>query len=63
MTAQLNARAFLIWRYAAPRQWDVSYDEIADATGLTRMQVQGIIKRKDWGGRTGFATWSRRWIR
>lgn len=53
MTAQLEARAFAIWRYANSRDWDVSYDEISDATGLTRNEVHSTIKRKGWGGRIG----------
>ena len=53
MTAQFEARAYIIWRYADPRDWDVSYDEIADATGLTYNQVHGTIQAKGWGGKIG----------
>jgi hypothetical protein len=53
MTKKLEARAFAIWRYANPREWDVSCDEIADATGLTRSQVNTTIGAKGWGGKIG----------
>lgn len=53
MTPQLEARAFAIWRFAEPRGWDVSYDEIADATGLTESQVKYAIIQKGWGGKIG----------
>lgn len=53
MTQQLEARAFAIWRYAEPREWDVSYEEIADATGLTYNAVNDTIYIKRWGGKIG----------
>jgi hypothetical protein len=53
MTKLVEARAFAIWRYANRRDWDVSYEEIADATGFERSQVSYIISAKGWGGRIG----------
>ena len=53
MTQQLEARAFAIWRFAQPLDWDVSMDEIADAVGLTRSQVNNAISAKGWGGKIG----------
>lgn len=51
--SKLDAQAFLIWRFANPKEWDVSYDQIAEATGLTRRQVDVAIQAKRWGGRIG----------
>ena len=53
MTKLVEARAFAIWRYANRRDWDVSYEEIADATGFEPSQVRYIISAKGWGGRIG----------
>lgn len=53
MRIGLEAAAFAIWRYAHPREWDCSYDEIADATGLSYNQVNAAISFKGWGGRIG----------
>lgn len=51
MTVTSKARDFAIWRYANAKDWDCSYDEIADDTGLTRNQVLYSIKRNGWGGK------------
>lgn len=53
MSAQLEARAFAIWRYAKPRDWDCSYEEIVDATGMRLALVKTAIRAKGWGGRIG----------
>jgi hypothetical protein len=53
MSKQIEARAFAIWRYANARDWDVSYDEISDATGLKRSQIDSTIKEKGWAGKIG----------
>jgi len=51
MTPKLEARAFAIWRYAEPRDWNVSYDDIERATGLDARQIGYVINRKGWAGR------------
>lgn len=51
MTPQLEARAFAIWRYAAPLKWDCTHAEIARATGLSCSQIRHAIHAKGWGGR------------
>lgn len=51
--AQRDARAFAVWRYANAQDWDCSYDEIADATGLTHNQVKETFRRENWFGRIG----------
>ncbi|QDP66978.1 MAG: hypothetical protein Unbinned3138contig1000_20 [Prokaryotic dsDNA virus sp.] len=51
MTPRIEAYAFMIWRFAAARDWNVNYDEIARATGLGRNEIGRAIYVKGWGGR------------
>jgi hypothetical protein len=53
MTPKQHAHASRVLWYAKPRDWDCSYDEIAEATGLTYKQVNATITRMGWGGRIG----------
>jgi hypothetical protein len=53
MTKLVEARAFAIWRYASARYWDVSYEEVSEATGVGLNQVAQVITLKGWGGRIG----------
>lgn len=50
-TPIVEARAFRIWQYANPRYWDVSYQELQSALGMTFHEVQWTIRVKGWGGR------------
>lgn len=51
MTPHMEALAYRIWAYANPREWDCSYAEIADGTGVTVNQIHNVIVQKGWGGR------------
>lgn len=51
MNPMLEARAFRIWRFAAPLKWDCTHVEIASATGMTLSQVKHTIAAKGWGYR------------
>ena len=55
-TQRTRARAFAIWRFASPRDWNVTYEEIGEATGLKVGQVQWSIHVMGWGGRIRAAT-------
>lgn len=50
-TQRTKARAFAIWRYANPRDWNVTYEEIAEATGMTVNQVHWVFAQMGWWGR------------
>lgn len=51
MTPHMEALAYRIWAYANPREWDCSYAEIADGTGISIGMVSQVITQKNWGGR------------
>lgn len=51
--SKMDVNNFVVWRFASQRGWAVSYEEIADATGLSVSQVGNAIQRKGWGGRIG----------
>lgn len=46
-----EAVAFRIWAYAHRHGWNVTAQQIADATGFSRSYVNGIISSKGWTGR------------
>lgn len=50
-TQRTKARAFAIWRYANPRDWNVTYDEIVEATGMKYHDVANTIHKMGWAGR------------
>jgi hypothetical protein len=47
----MEALAFRIWAYANPRDWNCSYAEIADETGISHDMVGKTIACKGWSGR------------
>lgn len=51
MTPHMEALAYRIWAYANPREWDCSYAEIADGTGISVDMVSHVIRAKGWMGR------------
>lgn len=51
MTPHMEALAYRIWAYANPREWDCSYAEIADGTGIGYDMVSRVISNKGWAGR------------
>ena len=51
MTPHMEALAYRIWAYANPREWDCSYAEIADGTGIGYDLVARVISDKGWAGR------------
>ena len=50
-TLRTEARAFVIWRYATPREWDCTVAELAEALELTRAAVYHVLRKKGWQGR------------
>lgn len=48
MTPHMEALAYRIWAYATPREWDCSYAEIADGTGISYGMVAHVTFRKRW---------------
>jgi len=51
MTPHMEALAYRIWAYANPRDWNCSYAEIADGTGISGGMVSRVISDKGWAGR------------
>lgn len=45
MTIKTHALRFRIWQYAAPRGWDVTFSEVADAVG-SKPNIVGIVARQ-----------------
>lgn len=39
---------FRIWQFAAPREWDVTCNEIAEALGISGRRVGAILKAAGW---------------
>ena len=54
MTPRTHAIAYRIWAYAAPREWDVTIGEVAEALDLPMRTVQVICARRGWNGRMRF---------
>ena len=44
MTPRTMALRYMIWAYAKPKGWDVTYNEVADALGVS-VHVVGCIAR------------------
>ena len=51
MTPHMEALAYRIWAYANPREWECSYANIADGTGISEDMVAQVIRAKGWQGR------------
>jgi uncharacterized protein YjlB len=45
------AQAYLIHAYAAPLEWNVTIQDIADATGLANHRIGRILRAKGWFSR------------
>ena len=58
-TQRTRARAFAIWRCASPRDWNVTYEEIGETTGLTRGQIQKVLDGVGWRWRVNPSRFSR----
>lgn len=43
--------AFLIWRYADPRGWNVTYGEVAEHLQLSHQEIATISRVKGWANR------------
>ena len=56
MNPRTEAIAFRIWQYAAPKGWDVTLRDIADAVGVGLMTVRNILRYKGWAGRVRVMT-------
>jgi hypothetical protein len=50
-TPMIEARAFRIWQFAEPRDWNVTMEELAELTGYETTHVRYTIQVKRWGGR------------
>ena len=51
MTPRSMAQAYLIQRYAAPLEWNVTIQDIADATGLANNRIGRILRANGWFSR------------
>jgi len=47
-----EALAYRIWAYAAPREWNVTGKDIAEALGLPFGAVGMVLQAKGWHNRT-----------
>lgn len=43
-----EALRFRIWQFAAPREWDVTIAEIAEALDVRWMTVRGVVMSAGW---------------
>lgn len=51
MTPRAMAQAYMIHAYAAPLEWNVTIQDIANATGLANNHIGRILRDKGWGSR------------
>ena len=51
MTPRAMAHAYLIHAYAEPLEWNVTIQDIADATGLANNRIGRILRDKGWFSR------------
>lgn len=42
------ALAYRIWGYCKPRDWNVTYREVADALGVHQNAVASVARRQGW---------------
>ncbi len=48
---QMQALRFRIWHYAAPREWDVTIGDIAEALDEPKMRVRNAVLHAGWMSR------------
>lgn len=46
-----EALRFRIWQFAAPREWDVTIKEIAEAVGAPLMSARNVVVNAGWMSR------------
>lgn len=51
MSARTAALRFRIWQYAAPREWDVTCTEIAEALGESTGRIGQAMRYGNWHSR------------
>lgn len=51
LIARSNAMAFRIWQFCQPREWQCTYREVAEGTGLSINTITQIARRRGWIGR------------
>jgi hypothetical protein len=51
MTPRTQALAYRIWGYCDPREWDCTYNEIADALDVSVKRVGKVVQLKGWASR------------
>jgi len=51
MTPKSEALAFRVWAYAAPRGWDCTHKEVAEALDASPYTIGNISRWKGWSGR------------
>lgn len=49
---EFETLAFRIWQFCDPKEWDVTVKEIADEMGVSYQQIDSVLRRKNWTGRT-----------
>lgn len=48
MTPRTMALRYMIWAYAKPKGWDVTFNEVADALGISAKSVGAIAQAAGW---------------
>lgn len=51
ITASTHACRFRIWAYCAPREWDCTIVEVAEALGEDVNRIRVMIRQAGWSGR------------
>lgn len=51
MTPKSEAIAFRIWQYASPREWNVTYTELAEEMEIPVQTASTVIHGKGWQSR------------
>jgi len=48
MTPRMMTQAYRIYAYCAPNEWNVTIQDIADATGYANNLIGRILRAKGW---------------
>ena len=51
MNVKWESLAFRIWQFANPKEWDVTYSEVANGIGISYQEVSMIARAKGWEDR------------
>ncbi len=51
MNLRRPAQAFVIWRFCVACDWQTTYAEVAEETGVPLWHVSRIVRERGWEGR------------